>query len=81
LNPQGETAQSAVVNQKLKRWEIPDTDLTRAHAVTARMLLNPTAGMVHAHYELDDSFSTGESCRRSYKFSKAKNPRGVAPSK
>jgi CubicO group peptidase (beta-lactamase class C family) len=48
------------VNDKLKNWAVPDTDLTRAQAVTARMLLNHTAGVSHVHYELDDSFSTGE---------------------
>jgi CubicO group peptidase (beta-lactamase class C family) len=48
------------VNDKLKSWAVPDTDLTRAQPVTPRMLLNHTAGVTHVHYELDDSFSTGE---------------------
>lgn len=35
------------VNDKLKGWMVPETDLTRASPVTVRMLLNHTAGVIH----------------------------------
>jgi CubicO group peptidase (beta-lactamase class C family) len=35
------------VNDKLKNWAIPETDLMRASPVTVRMLLNHTAGAIH----------------------------------
>jgi CubicO group peptidase (beta-lactamase class C family) len=36
------------VNDALRSWQVPDTQLTRARPVTVRMLLNHTAGLEHA---------------------------------
>jgi CubicO group peptidase (beta-lactamase class C family) len=47
------------VNEKLQSWKVPESDTTRAHPVTIRMLLNHTAGLSHGDSG-GDPFALGD---------------------
>jgi CubicO group peptidase (beta-lactamase class C family) len=60
LVQQGRLRLDEQVNDALKHWQIPDTQLTRGHPVTVRMLLNHTAGLEHADAAGYVPFSPGD---------------------
>lgn len=59
LVQRGLTSLDENVNEELESWRVPENDLTRAQAVTMRMLLNHTAGLAHGRAAVD-SFAAGD---------------------
>jgi CubicO group peptidase (beta-lactamase class C family) len=60
LAQQGRVRLDENVNDALTRWQIPDTEFTRARPVTIRMLLDHTAGLVHIDADTYVPFRPGE---------------------
>lgn len=68
------------VNGRLKAWKIPQSGLTRDHAVTVRMLLNHTAGLGH-HMDasINRPFAMGEQLPTTMQILLGKPPARVGP--